>query len=344
MVGSTSRCALKVQNPAYGLCTEGVTGVNSDVVMILHLNPATKTVSILSIPGTSSSPTPGPTGANKIDAALVQGPSQLVAAIEDDFGIPIQHYVELNFDSFANVVTALGGITMYFPEPVYDAYSGLNVLHHRVPPPRRGRGPPGRPGPAPAVPAARGHLDNTVDMAPGEPERPRPHRAGPRVPPGARHHGGQAGHLEPRHRPLAGERRGPAAHGGQRPLADRHGRPRAELPRRHSEPGPPADRARPGRLASALTTTRAAHTATSSSRPSRWTSRWSTSSSASPPTPTPCPARRSPNPGVGHGVGRERLGRLRPGHQDRRSPSAHSASTWWGPVTAHRWARRPRRW
>ncbi len=42
-------------------------------------------------------------------------------------GIPIQHFVELNFDSFINVVNALGGIKMYFPEPVYDAYSGLNV-------------------------------------------------------------------------------------------------------------------------------------------------------------------------------------------------------------------------
>jgi len=42
-------------------------------------------------------------------------------------GIPIQHTVLLNFDSFANVVDALGGINMYFPEPVFDAYSGLNV-------------------------------------------------------------------------------------------------------------------------------------------------------------------------------------------------------------------------
>ena len=42
LVGSTSRCALKQQNKAFGLCSEGVTGVNSDVVMILHLNPNTK--------------------------------------------------------------------------------------------------------------------------------------------------------------------------------------------------------------------------------------------------------------------------------------------------------------
>ena len=127
MIGSTDRCALKVQNPAYGLCSQGVNGVNSDVVMILHLNPAHHTVSILSIPRDLFVPNARSDGANKIDAALYQGPDRLIAAIEEDFGIPIQHFVELNFDSFINVVQALGGIKMYFPEPVYDAYSGLNI-------------------------------------------------------------------------------------------------------------------------------------------------------------------------------------------------------------------------
>ncbi|MHB8220068.1 MAG: LCP family protein [Acidimicrobiales bacterium] len=138
MVGSTSRCALAKQTPAYGLCTQGVNGVNSDVIMILHLNPAVPSVSILSIPRTTFIPNARNTGtgygAYKIDAALYQGKSQLVAAIEEDFGIPIQHLVELNFDTFANVVNALGGITMEFPEPVFDKYSGLDVLvagcHH----------------------------------------------------------------------------------------------------------------------------------------------------------------------------------------------------------------------
>ncbi len=127
MIGSTDRCALKVQNPAYGLCSQGVNGVNSDVVMILHLNPATSTLSILSIPRDLFVPNARSEGANKIDAALYQGPDQLIKAIEQDFGIPIQHFVELNFDSFINVVNALGGIRMYFPEPVFDAYSGLNI-------------------------------------------------------------------------------------------------------------------------------------------------------------------------------------------------------------------------
>ena len=54
----------------------------------------------------------------KIDAALYEGPTQLVSAVEEDFGIPIQHYVEVGFDGFVNIVNAVGGIKMDFPMPV----------------------------------------------------------------------------------------------------------------------------------------------------------------------------------------------------------------------------------
>ncbi len=134
MVGSTTRCGLKHQTASYGLCTQGVTGVNSDVIMILHLDPQTHSVSILSLPRDLFIPNARSTGAYKIDAALAQGPTQLVAAVEEDFAIPIQHYVELNFDTFAAIVTKLGGITMYFPDPLFDRYAGLRVFttgcHH----------------------------------------------------------------------------------------------------------------------------------------------------------------------------------------------------------------------
>jgi len=129
LIGSTTRCGLKQQNQAFGLCDEGVTGVNSDVVMILHLDPDHHRASILSIPRDTFVPNARPEGVNKIDAALgsPQGPSQLIAAITDDFGIPIQHYVQLNFDGFQSVVQALGGLKMYFPMPVYDADSSLYI-------------------------------------------------------------------------------------------------------------------------------------------------------------------------------------------------------------------------
>jgi LCP family protein required for cell wall assembly len=111
-----------------------VNGVNSDVVMVLHLDSANRSASILSIPRDLFVPNARTSGANKIDAALAQGPSQLADAIEEDFGIPIEHFAVLNFDSFQGVVDALGGIDMYFPMPLYDSYSSLNIptpgCHH----------------------------------------------------------------------------------------------------------------------------------------------------------------------------------------------------------------------
>jgi LCP family protein required for cell wall assembly len=127
MVGSTSRCALAEQNPAYGLCSEGVNGVNSDVIMILHADTTHHRLALLSIPRDLFIPNARSAGANKVDAGLVDGISQVAGAIEEDLGIPIQHAVSLNFDQFANIVDALGGINMSFPISVFDKESGLNV-------------------------------------------------------------------------------------------------------------------------------------------------------------------------------------------------------------------------
>lgn len=132
MVGSTSRCAVKSQKNFQNFvkeCEQGVNGINSDVVMILRLDPNNHRVSLLSIPRDTFVPDARAGGLyNKIDAALADGPSQLVQAIEQDFGIPINHYVVLNFESFANVVDALGGVDMYFPTQVYDNQSGLTQM------------------------------------------------------------------------------------------------------------------------------------------------------------------------------------------------------------------------
>src|SRR6202041_2219635 len=114
------RCALSVQNPAYGLCSQGVNGVNSDVIMILHADAAHHRLALLSIPRDLFIPNARSSGANKVDAGLSEGLTQVVAAVEEDFGIPIQHAVSLNFDQFANIVDSLGGINMAFPVSVFD--------------------------------------------------------------------------------------------------------------------------------------------------------------------------------------------------------------------------------
>ncbi len=110
-----------------------LSGSLSDVIMILHLDPTTKQASILSIPRDLFSHMPAGSPVlswEKIDAALndgANGPDNLVKAIQQDFGIPINHYVEINFGGFENTVNALGGLRMYFPEKLYDLESQLNI-------------------------------------------------------------------------------------------------------------------------------------------------------------------------------------------------------------------------
>jgi LCP family protein required for cell wall assembly len=130
LIGSTSRCALNGKQPtAFGSCAEGITGVNSDVILLLRADQHTHTVSVLSIPRDLAMNNVRPGQFYKIDAALADGAGQLVAAIQENFGIPINHFVELNFDSFQNIVNALGGLKMYFPYRVYDDSSGLHIRH-----------------------------------------------------------------------------------------------------------------------------------------------------------------------------------------------------------------------
>lgn len=108
-------------------------GTLADIMMILHLDPASGTASILSVPRDLFSPMPansvvGPY--QKMDAALnngADGPDNLVKAIQQDLGIPINHFIELNFNGFINSVNALGGINVYFPDPVFDADSLLYI-------------------------------------------------------------------------------------------------------------------------------------------------------------------------------------------------------------------------
>ncbi len=112
-----------------------LSGSLSDVAMILHLDPRTGTASLLSIPRDLFVPMPSGSLVGhwgKIDAALnngKSGPDNLIKAIHQDLGIPINHYVELNFNGFMNTVNALGGLRMNFPERIYDPYSLLGIYH-----------------------------------------------------------------------------------------------------------------------------------------------------------------------------------------------------------------------
>ena len=130
IVGNNTRTGLAPQDAQLFGSPQEVGGARSDVTMVLHLDPASGVASLLSIPRDLFVPLPphSMSGAvGKIDAALNDGPDNLVAAISGSLGIPIDHYVSINFDQFQNVIDAVGGISMNFPMPLKDSLSGLNV-------------------------------------------------------------------------------------------------------------------------------------------------------------------------------------------------------------------------
>ena len=130
-----------------------VTGQRSDVVQLWRVTPSTKQIQIISIPrDTVVSMLPPDTAQygtyNRINSAYNSGANQLVKTITANFGIPINHVVQVDFSGFQDAVNALGGIYLDFPYPAKDSYSGLNITTPGLPAAERLRRPWPWPGPA----------------------------------------------------------------------------------------------------------------------------------------------------------------------------------------------------
>lgn len=99
---------------------------NTDTIMILRVDPSTGRAAILSFPRDLYIEVAGRNA--RINTALfVGGPELLIETIWDNFQIPIDHYIEVDLAGFKSLVDEVGGVSVYFPEPVRDRNSGLYV-------------------------------------------------------------------------------------------------------------------------------------------------------------------------------------------------------------------------
>jgi LCP family protein required for cell wall assembly len=126
VVGSDSRAGA---NSRYG----NVAGQRNDVTMVVRVDPGRRRVSMVSIPRDLLVPIADTGGTDKINAAFTGGPGRVAKTIEQDFGIPIHHYLLIDFNGFKRIVDALGGIRIDFPYPSRDMddhgrnMSGLSI-------------------------------------------------------------------------------------------------------------------------------------------------------------------------------------------------------------------------
>jgi LCP family protein required for cell wall assembly len=99
----------------------------SDTIMILHIPAGGGRPILISVPRDSYVNIPG-VGMDKINAAFsLGGPALLAKTIQSDTGLYINHFMDIGFGGFVNVVNAVGGVRMCLPSAINDQASGLNL-------------------------------------------------------------------------------------------------------------------------------------------------------------------------------------------------------------------------
>lgn len=128
LVGSDSRAGADPNDPDFGgIGDEAETGgKRSDTIMVLRYDRSSSDVALVSLPRDLWVEIAGG-GSNRINAAYAQGPDVLVATVQSALGIPIHHYIEVDFQGFKRLVDAVGGVEVCFEFAARDVQTGLNI-------------------------------------------------------------------------------------------------------------------------------------------------------------------------------------------------------------------------
>ncbi|MFI7414875.1 LCP family protein [Streptomyces sp. NPDC049627] len=136
IVGSDSRAGMTAEQKKQ-LHTGSAEGKRTDSMMILHVGsngdtlvslPRDSNVTIPSYKGSDSGKLYQGTGRQvKLNAAYAEdGPELLVRTVEANTGLHIDHYVEIGFAGFANIVDSVGGVEIDIPQDIKDSKSGAD--------------------------------------------------------------------------------------------------------------------------------------------------------------------------------------------------------------------------
>ncbi|MCY4175175.1 MAG: LCP family protein [Acidimicrobiaceae bacterium] len=99
----------------------------ADVIMLVRLDPESLSAWVLSIPRDLWAEIPGAQDHKINSALLIGGAPLLVETVTSMFDVEINHYVEIDFAGFQQVVDTLGGVPVWFDHPARDPKSQLNI-------------------------------------------------------------------------------------------------------------------------------------------------------------------------------------------------------------------------
>lgn len=141
LVGSDSRAGANGQ----GTGGSGLTvGERSDTIIVVHLFGSSNRAELVSIPRDAYVEIPAYTDPatgtqhqarhDKVNSAIAEGgPALLIATIEKLSGVRMDHYVQIDFSGFKNMVNKLGGVNVCLTKDQHDVKSHLDLTagrHH----------------------------------------------------------------------------------------------------------------------------------------------------------------------------------------------------------------------
>jgi LCP family protein required for cell wall assembly len=140
LVGSDNRAGLtkaQIKELKVG-GTEVAAGARSDTMLLVHISKKRDNAVIISLPRDSVVTIPEhissdgtktiPARQNKLNAAFsIGGAPLLISTLEGATGLRIDHYIEINFLGFKNIIDALGGIDVCVKRDINDPKSYLTL-------------------------------------------------------------------------------------------------------------------------------------------------------------------------------------------------------------------------
>ncbi|MGW1290420.1 LCP family protein, partial [Streptomyces sp. NPDC002586] len=138
VMGSDGRTSAADCKLGGGCSKTGVqTGSNADVEMVLHISADRSNATVMSIPRDTMTKVPACKDSEsgqstsgyygQINSALQYGPACQVATVHQLTGIPIDHFVKLDFSGVVQMSDAVGGVSVCVSDNVYDTYSHLKL-------------------------------------------------------------------------------------------------------------------------------------------------------------------------------------------------------------------------
>jgi LCP family protein required for cell wall assembly len=129
LIGSDTRATADPTSVDFGGIGDAneVSGQRSDTIMIMRQEKDGNGVALLSLPRDLWVNIPGRSSPSRINAAYSDGTDVLAATITQEFGIPINHVVEVDFEGFKDIIDTAGGTELCFWYVTRDKNTGLDA-------------------------------------------------------------------------------------------------------------------------------------------------------------------------------------------------------------------------